>query len=58
MIKIFFTCFWQTDLLDLLKKNTPNNKTIWKNKIIHFKFQQFNHEKNIRSGKSFDIKST
>ena len=21
MIKIFFTCFWQTDLLDLLKKN-------------------------------------
>ncbi len=31
MIKIFFTCFWQTDLLDLLKKNTPNNKAIWKN---------------------------
>ena len=31
MIKVFFTCSWQTDLLDLLKKNTPNNNAIWKN---------------------------
>ena len=31
MFKIFFTCFWQTDILFLLKKNTPNNSSIWKN---------------------------
>lgn len=31
MVKIYFTCYWQENFLDVIKKNTPNNSGIWKN---------------------------